>query len=495
MKKIGSILTVCCLALAMATTALAADSNQLVTIDLWNAAADQASMGNIATANNEQGLYNPEENTLQIATNSVDVSGYMSGIMAARYDTTGNGDYVDVTVLSTDIVETGTKNDGINHTVEYLSSFEIELPDYITGSGIEYIPIQMSVPHTPMDVVVGTGYLDARIRINWDEVEATDWVEIVPDTTMSSGEVEKIVLTDNGITVTADTTILVSDCVLTVTPITSGSDYELAKTALGSDVTDFDLYSVSVTLSGNEIEPSGSLEVIFPYANLPSLYRISDTGSKTVLRGTSSVNGYSILSRSLGLFAVVGGVEMEILPEVETVEPEVEAELYFADIAGHWAEDDIVSAVSAGLFNGTSTTTFSPDTQMTNGMIITVLHRIAGEPETANDGATWYSEAMAWGYDNGIIGGYTDFDGEENATREGLATMLYYYETLMGSPVSGADLSNFTDSTTISDWAVDGLAWANAAGIVNGTSTTTISPTSEATRAQVATMLWRYVGA
>lgn len=486
MKKIISLLLGTCLLVSMSTTAMAAESNMLVTVDLWNANDDKASMGNIATANNEKALYNPTNNTLQIATNPVDVSGYMSGIQAALYDSTGNGDYVEVTVLSTGTVETGTKNDGTNYTVTFLSSFEIALPDYITGVGIEYIPIKMSVPHTPMDVVVGTGYLDARLRLDWNEMESTDWAEIIPDTTMSAGEVEKVELFDGGITVIADTTILVSDCVLSVTAITSGSDYELAKTALGTDVTSFDLYSLSVTLSGNEVEPTGSIEIIFPYSNLPSLYRINDTGTKTTLRGTSSVSGYSISSRSLGLFAVVDGEKMETTTEEKTST--------FTDISGHWAEDYITAAVEKGLFNGTSDTTFSPQSNMTSAMVITVLHRLAGEPETANDGATWYSEAMAWGYEMDIIGGYTDFSPTENVSREELATMLYRYEMLENTDLSGNDLSSFDDCSSISSWAVDALAWANFEGIVGGMTASTIAPQNEATRAEVATMLCRYLG-
>ncbi len=81
---------VCALLCGLAVLpAQAAQSNQLVHIDLWNAAADKASMGNIATDNNKQALYNPTANTLQIAANPVNVSGYISGITAARYDITG----------------------------------------------------------------------------------------------------------------------------------------------------------------------------------------------------------------------------------------------------------------------------------------------------------------------------------------------------------------------------------------------------------------------
>ncbi len=494
LKKLASIVLATAMVTSMFTVAHASESNHLVDIALWNANSDQPSMGNVATDNNVQALYNPSENTLQFATNPVDVSGYCSGIQSALYDTTGKGDFQAVTTLSTGTVETGTKNDGTNHTVTFLSSFEIEVPSYLTMEGVEYIPFQMSVPYTPMDVVVGTGYLDARIRIDWDTMTTTDLTDLVPNTEISTGEVEEITLTSSGVTLNAESTIVSSDALFTVTKVTSGSAYNLAVASLA--VAGFDLYEVSLTVDGADFELTGSVNLTFPYSNIPTVYRINDDATKTTLRGLSSAEGYLISTRSMGLYAVLDGVAMEVVevPQIEAeVTPEVEVELTFADIAGHWAEDYIITAVNYGMFNGTSTTTFSPEAQMTNGMVITVLHRLAGEPEATHDGATWYSEAMAWGYENEMIGGYTDFAPEGNVTREGLATMLYRYQSLGAIPAQGADLSSFTDSADISDWALDALAWANAKGIVNGTTSTTIAPQSEATRAQVATMLCRYV--
>ncbi len=495
--KIGLLLAVCTLMLAVATAAFASQNNQLVKIDLWNAYTNQASMGNIALDNNPKALYNPETKTLQIATNGVDVSGYISGITAARYDVSGSGDYVDVNVLSTSTVESGTKNDGINHTVEFLSCFEIQIPDYITGSGVEYIPLQMAVPYTPMDVVVGTGYLDSKLRIDWNDVTETSSTELAIDVTISSGTVEDVKLGDGGFVINADTTILMADSIFAVEEIKSGANYELAKAALGAEVGNFELYLLSITLGGVEVEPNGSLEIIFPYGEIETLYRINDNGNKTLLRGSVEHDGYTIVSRSLGLFAVVDGEALEVenteidQPKNEDIKNETTTS--FTDIAGHWAESNIMNMVAAALFNGTSQTAFSPNASMTNAMVITVLHRIAGEPTVAHDGALWYSEAMAWGYENEIIGGYTEFNGSANVSREQLATMIYRYEMLNGSASSKNDLSAFSDSSEISDWAKDGLSWANAVGVVTGSSPSTIAPLAEATRGEVATMLWRYI--
>ena len=155
-KRMSSALMAGVLALGlMAVPAGAAESNQLVEVDLWHATSNKASMGNVATDNNSKALYNPSENTLQVATNPVSVSGYQSAITKAQYDITGKGSYKDVEILSTGTVQTGDKYDGTDHAVTYISSFEIELPDYITGEGVEYIPLHMMVPYTPMDEVVG----------------------------------------------------------------------------------------------------------------------------------------------------------------------------------------------------------------------------------------------------------------------------------------------------------------------------------------------------
>ena len=521
-RRLVSALTASVLALGlMAVPAGAAETNRLVEVDLWHATRNQASMGNVATDNNSRALYNPETNTLQVATNPVSVSGYQSAITQAQYDTTGNGDYADVEILSTDTVRTGTKYDGTDHTLTYLSSFEIELPDYLTGQGVEYIPLHMVVPYTPMDEVVGEGYLDARLRIDWDQAENTDLTQIVPDNSMSSGEVESVDVTDaaTGIRLVTGSTKVSSATRLQVETVTSGSEYALAQTALDGVSGSFTLYRVSlITESGTQTDPFGAVTLYFPYTGEPEMYRINDDGSRTVLRGTQTDEGYEIMTTRVGLFAVFGGSKLEITPDAGADDgdtgtdsnanhdntggtPNTNADAAaFTDISGHWAESYIVQAVNAGLFHGTGAATFSPNTSMTAGMAVTVLYRMAGSPATTlpdnmeNVAAgSWYEIACAWGYHNGIIGGYKTFYPDEAVSREELATMLYRFYSLNHTPEAGADLSGFSDAGAISSWAEDALAWANAVGMVRGTGTTTLSPTAGATRAEVAAMLCRYL--
>ncbi|WP_317854227.1 S-layer homology domain-containing protein [Chakrabartyella piscis] len=495
MKKIlkKTIAVASCLAMLLPNVAFAAE-NQYVTVDFWHAVSDQASMGNLATDNNEFALYLADENILQMGTNPVDVSGFQSGVVEILVDTTGDGDYKAVDVISRGMVETGTKNDGVNHEVNFINKCEFELPSYIKKSGVEYIPIQISVPHTPMDVVVGEGYLDARIQLDWTQVKSTSDTDLVVDASISSGTVNAVGVVDEatGIMVAGDSTVVHSESYLEVTTITSGSDYTLAKNAVGTD--DFDLYEIQMVLNGVDQVPDGALEITFPYSSDIELYRISDTGTKTVLRGLYKDGEYKISTRQMGLFAVVGGTNMYTPATTETVETPVTttSTTAFTDMTSHWAKDNVAKAVELGLFSGITETTFAPNDSMTNAMAISVLYRVAGTPDVTTTETQWYAKAVAWGLQEGIVGGYNDFVPMDSITRQELATMLYRYELTQGGGTEKVDLSSFSDVNSIATWAADAFSWANAKGIINGTTATTLAPTEGATRAQVATMFVSY---
>ena len=165
----------------------------------------------------------------------------------------------------------------------------------------------------------------------------------------------------------------------------------------------------------------------------------------------------------------------------ETTEPEAPA---FSDVpATHWAYSAVEYVVDKGLFNGTSATTFSPETPMTRAMFFTVLARMDGVDTTG--GTTWYDKALAWAVSEGISDGTNP---EATITREQLAVMLYRYS---GSPEAQASLSTFSDAASVSDWAQDGMNWAVAQGILTGKTGGLLDPQGTASRAEVATMLMR----
>ena len=150
----------------------------------------------------------------------------------------------------------------------------------------------------------------------------------------------------------------------------------------------------------------------------------------------------------------------------------------------HWGAQAVDFVSSRELFLGTSATTFSPDTAMKRAMIVTVLARFDGVDTETGD--PWYEAGRQWAMENGISDG-TNMD--QNLTREQLAAMLWRYA---GSPSATADMSGYTDADSISDWAQQAMTWCVEQGIIGGTTSTTLSPQGEGTRAQVAAMLQRF---
>lgn len=167
----------------------------------------------------------------------------------------------------------------------------------------------------------------------------------------------------------------------------------------------------------------------------------------------------------------------------------------FTDVpATYWAHDAIQYVVDEGLFSGTSGTTFTPGGTMTRAMLWVVLARMDGVDTSAATGEAWYQAGLDWAVEAGISDG-TNANG--SITRAKFAAMLYRYAEYAGADTAAdtSVLNKFTDTGSISSYAVEPLAWAVTNGIVSGTSATAISPSGSATRAQVATMLMRYAQA
>ena len=172
-----------------------------------------------------------------------------------------------------------------------------------------------------------------------------------------------------------------------------------------------------------------------------------------------------------------------------------------------WYHSYVDYAVTHGLFGGTSENTFEPDSTMTRSMLVTVLWRYEGQPKgykntfadvNAKNGG-WYIDAVAWAAANNIVGGVGGgkFDPEGIVTREQMATILYRYSEWKGFDTSKrADFSSFPDANKVSSWAKTAMKWAVAEGLIGGSkegNATYILPTNGATRAQVATILMRYI--
>lgn len=176
--------------------------------------------------------------------------------------------------------------------------------------------------------------------------------------------------------------------------------------------------------------------------------------------------------------------------------------LPFTDVAqGTWYYDAVVYAYNSGLVSGTSSTTFSPDLTMTRAMLVSILYRMEGEPTASGTSfadvaqGTWYADAVAWAAKEEIVAGYPNgnFGPEDTVTREQTAAILYRYAAYKGYSMDAeADLSKYTDAAAVSSYALDAMKWANANGLIVGTSDTTLEPQGSATRAQATSILSRF---
>lgn len=160
----------------------------------------------------------------------------------------------------------------------------------------------------------------------------------------------------------------------------------------------------------------------------------------------------------------------------------------FTDVpAGSWYEEAVNYVHEKGLMNGTSKNGFSPNASTTRGMIVTILARVEG---VNTNGTPWYAAGQKWAMDNGISDG-TNMPGV--ITREQLATILYRYAKQKGYDVSkSAALTGFSDADKVSGYAAEAMQWAVAEGLLQG-SNGKLNPQGSATRAQVATILMRFM--
>lgn len=176
----------------------------------------------------------------------------------------------------------------------------------------------------------------------------------------------------------------------------------------------------------------------------------------------------------------------------------------FTDIHNHWATDNILFAASRGLLSGTSDTTFSPNTGMTRGMFVTALGRLAGiNPDSYKTGKftdvkadAYYAPYVNWAAQNGIVEGVTatTFAPDTNINREQMAVIMANYAKKLGYDLPKTlQAVTFADNAQISSWAKNAVRAMQQAGILAGKNGNRFDPKGTATRAEVATVLRRFV--
>lgn len=188
------------------------------------------------------------------------------------------------------------------------------------------------------------------------------------------------------------------------------------------------------------------------------------------------------------------------------LEPEPDETLPFLDVdEDAWYYDAVCYVYGAGLFQGTSGTTFGPDDPMTRSMTATVLYRLSGETYTGTAATfgdmaagAWYGTGVSWAAAREIAKGYGDgrFGVNDPVTREQLAAILYRYARYKGEDVSVGEDTNligFKDAGQVSEWAAPAVRWAVGVGLLKGDAAGCLRPLDQAARSEFAALLMRYV--
>ena len=173
--------------------------------------------------------------------------------------------------------------------------------------------------------------------------------------------------------------------------------------------------------------------------------------------------------------------------------------------ASAWYHDGVHFCLRNGLMVGVTEDTFQPDTATTRGMIAAMLYRLEGQPAVTGGNpfpdvksGSYCDDATAWAAANGIVNGYEsgEFRPGQAITRQEMAAILYryaQYKKLDTSVGEDTNILSFEDASQLSDYAIPAVQWAVGAGVINGTTASTLSPRGDASRAQVANILYRFL--
>ncbi len=242
----------------------------------------------------------------------------------------------------------------------------------------------------------------------------------------------------------------------------------------------------------------GEIRVEIPYkGKLPvAVWFLNSEGKRERIEATFEKNKVCFNLTHLSLYVIGQDLPVETLEEIK---------LPFSDVKeSDWFYNAVAYVYKNKLMEGTAADLFSGNTQTSRSMIVTILHRQEGSVETKANNifndvefGKWYSNGINWAAENKIVSGYQDgrFGHSDNLTREQLVTVLYNFAKFKGYDVTKTDdLKAFDDKDSIAEYAKPAMEWAVKAGIITGTGESKISPKAGATRAQVATILERFIG-
>lgn len=314
---------------------------------------------------------------------------------------------------------------------------------------------------------------------------------------------------------TGATDIFIEDQGVSMLPVSDGVNfYETINSTVAND-------SVVVTIrsTGNSFGPGAGAGAGIVSSNKSVVFNVD--GAKTVVSVTSGQRvsmpampvkeGYTFAGwykdknfTAVFDFTAPITADIELFAKfVKNESPSVPSALPFVDVKeGDWFYEGVKYVFEKNMVKGLTETTYGPDVTLNRATLVTLIYRLENEPSApantftdVSDGA-WYKNAVAWAAKNEIVLGVGEglFAPETNITREQIALILYKYTKFKGGDVSKtADLNGFKDVDKISDWAKDALSWAVAEGLIQGMGDGEVAPNATATRAQIATILMRYM--
>ena len=266
-----------------------------------------------------------------------------------------------------------------------------------------------------------------------------------------------------------------------------------AKTSVNNEYTVTVPYGTNVTASSFVIITNHARATVGALTHIKNVWYFTVTAEDGVTTASYTVT------------VTTAALPTPIKPAVDNTKPASDSKpkLPFTDVStSDWFYSDVMFVYENGLFSGTDSRSFSPNASMTRVMLVTVLYRLEGEPAGTGSSSfsdvrsgSYYEKAVAWAAANGIVTGTgsTSFSPDAKVTREQLAAILYRYAQYKKLDTdAGAKLDSFSDAGNVSGYASEALSWAVSEGLINGASGR-LMPKGDATRAQVAAILHRFV--
>ena len=266
-----------------------------------------------------------------------------------------------------------------------------------------------------------------------------------------------------------------------------------AKTSVNNEFTVTVPYGTNITASSFVIITNHARATVGALTHIKNVWYFTVTAEDGVTTASYTVT------------VTTAALPTPIKPAVDNTKPASDSKpkFPFTDVStSDWFYSDVMFVYENGLFSGTDSRSFSPNASMTRAMLVTVLYRLEGEPAGTGSSSfsdvrsgSYYEKAVAWAAANGIVTGTgsTSFSPDAKVTREQLAAILYRYAQYKKLDTdAGAKLDSFSDAGNVSDYASEALSWAVSEGLINGASGR-LMPKGDATRAQVAAILHRFV--